>query len=70
MQTLRLSISGMACGGCANTVRQALLALEGVASAEVSHAEAGASVMFDPQKLAPEQIAAAVTAAGYPATCA
>lgn len=67
MQTLTLKISGMACGGCANTVKQALLALEGVSTAEVSHVEAGASVIFDAQKIAPSQIAAAVTAAGYPA---
>ena len=70
MQTLRLNITDMACGGCANTVKQALLALEGVSAAEVSHAEARASVIFDPEKLTPEQIAAAVTAAGYPAVCA
>lgn len=70
MQTLRLNITGMACGGCANTVRQALLALEGVSAAEVSHVEAGASILFDPHKLTPEQITAAVSAAGYPAVCA
>ena len=70
MQTLRLNITGMACGGCANTVKQALLALEGVSAAEVLHAEARASVIFDPHNLTPEQIAAAVNVAGYLAVCA
>jgi len=70
MQTLRLNITGMACGGCANTVRQALLALQGVSAAEVSHVEAAADIVFDPLTITPQQIAAVVTAAGYPAVCA
>lgn len=67
MQTVTLHIEGMACGGCANTVRQVIRAMEGVADAEVSHAEGSASVRFDPVKLSPQEIADAVSAAGYPA---
>lgn len=67
METLTIKISGMACGGCANTVRQALLAVDGVAAAEVSHAEARAMVSYDPARATPEQLRAAVQAAGYQA---
>ena len=67
MNHLTLHIDGMACGGCANTVRQALLGLEGVTAAEVTHAEGRARVSFDPAGITPQQIADAVSAAGYPA---
>ena len=67
METLTIKISGMACGGCANTVRQALLAVDGVAAAEVSHTEARAMVSYDPARATPEQLRASVQAAGYQA---
>lgn len=65
MGTIEIKISGMACGGCANTVRQALLALKGVAEAEVSHAEGLARIAFDPESLGPEELRSAIEAAGY-----
>lgn len=65
MDTITLNISGMACGGCANTVRQALLALDGVAQAEVSHVEAKAEVRYDPVKVTSEQLKSVIISAGY-----
>jgi copper chaperone CopZ len=65
VETITLSIAGMACGGCANTVKQAIMALEGVVSADVSHADACAVVQYDPVKITPELIRVAVKAAGY-----
>ena len=65
METLTLNISGMVCGGCANTVRQALLALDGVAEAGVSHVEGTAEVTFDPSRVQPTQIRTAIDASGY-----
>lgn len=65
MQQLTLGVNGMACGGCSGTVKQALLALDGVAEAEVSHVEARAVVSYDPALVTPEQISAAIAAAGY-----
>jgi len=67
MEIVKLQIEGMACGGCANTVSQALVALDGVVDAEVSHADGSASVRYDPAKLGPQKLADAVSAAGYPA---
>ena len=67
METLILKVTGMACGGCSNTVQQALLALEGVVDAEVSHVEARAVVTFDPQKLSLAQLEETIRAAGYTA---
>lgn len=65
MEIVTLHITGMACGGCANTVRQALLALEGVTGAEVSHAEATAEVSFDPSMVQLSQLRLAIERAGY-----
>ena len=65
METLTLDIGGMACGGCANTVRQALLAVDGVVQAEVSHADGRAEVVYDPAKVQPAVLQSAIVAAGY-----
>lgn len=65
METRTLPVSGMACGGCASNVRQALMALDGVAEAEVSHAGGSAEITFDPAKVTVAQMAAAIQAAGY-----
>ena len=65
MDMVTLKISGMACGGCANSVQQALLALDGVLAAAVSHADAAAQIDYDPARVSREQLAAAITAAGY-----
>lgn len=65
METITLHIFGMVCGGCASTVEKALLALDGVASAEVSHTESQAEVVYDVAKVQPAAMRAAVEAAGY-----
>ena len=65
METISFTISGMVCGGCANTVKQALLALDGVAQAEVSHVEGRAEVVYDAAKISPAALEAAIAASGY-----
>ena len=65
METTTFYISGMACGGCASSIRQALMALEGVVGAEVSHIEATAEVTYDPRKVEVQQIKGAIEKTGY-----
>lgn len=65
METVTLQISGMACGGCANTVTQALQVLPGVVEVEVSHSEAKAEIRFDPALVQLGQLKSAVERAGY-----
>jgi len=55
----------MACGGCSNTVQQALMTLDGVAVADVSHVEARAMVTFDPARVEVQQLRQAIVVAGY-----
>lgn len=67
MEKVILNISGMVCGGCASSVREALLRLDGVQAAEVSHVEGRATVDYDPDRLGPETLKAAVAQLGYEA---
>lgn len=65
MRTLTLHITGMSCGHCLNAVNNALSRLDGlsVKSARIGRAE----VEYDPDRITPEAITAAVADAGYAA---
>jgi copper chaperone len=65
MEKLTLTIDGMSCGHCLNSVRGALGRVPGVAVESVSIGRA--TLAFDPAAVNAAQIAAAVTAAGYTA---
>ena len=60
-----LHVSGMVCGGCSGTVQKALLTLQGVTRADVSHIEGTAEVTYDPDKVQPARIKAVIEATGY-----
>ena len=68
MDTLNLTISGMTCGHCVGQVRNALSKLEGVTVDTVR--VGSAAIQFDPTVQTPQNIAAAVTDAGYEAKSA
>jgi copper chaperone CopZ len=57
-----LSITGMTCSGCANTVKRVLSWVPGVTRAEVDHARGRATVSGTAR---PADLIAAVRAAGY-----
>ena len=61
-ETLRLSIAGMRCAGCVESVETALRATEGVEKADVSFADHTAIVIGHPDPFA---LKAALKAAGY-----
>jgi Cu+-exporting ATPase len=61
-----LDVSGMDCASCVAQVSKAAAALPGVRKADVNLARGRAVVEFDPAQVAPEQIASAITRAGYP----
>jgi Cu+-exporting ATPase len=66
-QTLTLPVLGMSCAACQHHVEAALRATEGVESAHVDLMAHRASVVFDPARTAPEELAEAIRAAGYDA---
>ena len=65
-QRVELPITGMTCASCANRIERKLNKLDGV-SATVNYATEKATVDFDAGVVAPEQLVAAVEAAGYQA---
>jgi P-type Cu+ transporter len=65
-QHLELPIAGMTCASCANRVERRLNDLDGV-TASVNYATEKATVSFDADAVAPDELVAAVEAAGYQA---
>lgn len=65
MQTEILKVTGMTCGGCSNTVTQALQSVTGVGEVSVSLPTGLATVEFDELRASPGQLKAAVQEAGY-----
>jgi Cu+-exporting ATPase len=61
---LELPITGMTCASCANRIERKLNKLDGV-SASVNYATERATVAFDAGATPPEELVAAVEAAGY-----
>jgi copper chaperone CopZ len=64
---LLLHVTGMTCGMCVKHVTKALLGLPGVSKAEVTLTPGAAVVTYDPAKVSPEAMFAAVRDAGYEA---
>jgi copper chaperone len=65
MQTTTLKISGMTCGGCVASVTRVLRELDGVTRADVSLADAKATVEYEPAQVKPADLQAAIEDAGY-----
>jgi Cu+-exporting ATPase len=63
-----IDVQGMTCASCVSHVTKAAAAVPGVRAADVNLARGRAVVRFDPQAVQPDQIAKAITDAGYPAT--
>jgi copper chaperone len=66
MRALTLSIEGMSCHHCLNSVNKALAELPGVTIQSVRIGRADLS--YEESQVTPEVIASAVTSAGYRAT--
>lgn len=58
-------IEGMYCGGCVETLKALLGAEAGVRAAEVSLERGEASVLYDPQAIDPQRLAAVIEKPGY-----
>jgi Cu+-exporting ATPase len=61
------SVAGMDCASCVAHVEKAARALPGVQAAQVNLARGRAVIRFDPGRVTPQQIAHAITDAGYTA---
>jgi copper chaperone CopZ len=68
MNTVTLKIEGMHCDGCASIVQSLLERQPGTKKATASFKEAEARVLYDPQAVNEEQLAAVVERGGYRVT--
>jgi copper chaperone len=65
MNEIILSVTGMTCGGCVNSVHKVLTALPGVQSADVTLTPGQARVVFDPALADRTVMVKAVVDAGF-----
>ena len=62
------SVKGMTCGGCENSIKTALMNVDGVLKViDVSHKEGVAEVCYDPTKTSSDDLATVITNKGYAA---
>lgn len=67
METTRIKVEGMTCGGCVASVKRALQQIEGVATVDVSLDQAQARVEYDPARVNESQLRTAIEDAGFDA---
>jgi DNA-binding transcriptional MerR regulator/copper chaperone CopZ len=68
MKTAEFRISGMHCGGCASTIKAVVERQPGVQAADVSYDQGHARILYDPQSIAEDRLAAAIEKIGYRVT--
>src|SRR5919112_216841 len=65
LDTRSIPVSGMTCAACSARVQRALERVPGVSAANVNLMTGSATVEFDPETVAPEQLVEAIRATGY-----
>jgi mercuric ion binding protein len=68
IKTVTLEVQGMNCAACPITVKTALKRVPGVSDIKVDYKSGIAEVNYDPNKTSPDELAKAITTAGYPTT--
>ena len=67
MESTLIKVGGMSCQGCVKSVTNILMALPGVARAEVSLERGEAAVDFDPARVSLEALRQAIDGGGFEA---
>lgn len=65
MQTEHITVTGMTCGGCVNSLTRALKAVNGVGEVTVQLSTGNTSVEYDEHLTSAQQIRQVVEEAGY-----
>jgi len=65
---VEITITGMTCTGCEQTVTKGALALDGVKEAKASYKDGKAWVTYEDGKVTPEAISASIENTGYKVT--
>lgn len=64
-ESASLTVNGMKCGGCENTIVGKVSALAGVVAVKASHKEKRVDVEFDPAQTDLDEIEDVITDAGF-----
>jgi len=62
---VKLTVTGMKCGGCENTIKQALTGKEGIISVDMSHGDDWVEVEFDETVLEEDDVIELIEDAGF-----
>ena len=65
MDSIKLKVEGMTCGGCVASVERVLKALDGVGKVDVSLERGEAAVEYDGTRVTTDDLTAAIEDAGY-----
>jgi copper chaperone len=65
MKTATFKLEGMHCEACAESIKRRLAATAGVGAAEVSFSEGTARVLYQPEAIGADQLAALIERPGY-----
>lgn len=65
IESIELTVTGMRCGGCENTVKEKLQAIAGIISVTAFFKENQVSVEFDDTQVDVEAIKSVITQAGF-----
>jgi copper chaperone len=65
MANTKLNVAGITCGGCEKSIRNALLAQDGVNEATASHTTGVVDIEFDDTKIQQEKLKQAIEDAGF-----
>ena len=60
-----IKVEGMTCTGCEEHITTAIMELDGINHAKLSHTEGNAIIEFDKSKTSKEKIVDAINASGY-----
>jgi copper chaperone len=67
METLKIKVGGMTCGGCVASVRRVVQALPGIERVDLSLEQGEATVRYDASVASRTQITKAIETAGFDA---
>src|SRR4028118_1008520 len=62
---ISIPVTGMSCAACARRVEKSLAKTAGVSETSVNYATGKATVEYDPNAVAPEQLVGSIEGAGY-----
>ncbi|SMG66581.1 [weak similarity to] mercuric ion binding protein [methanotrophic bacterial endosymbiont of Bathymodiolus sp.] len=63
--TVKLTVTGMKCGGCENTIKKALTGKEGIVSFDTSHADDWVEIEYDETVIDEDAVIEIIEDAGF-----